>query len=156
MNKNAPKFFAENRKAGYEYETLEKFQGGLALNGGEVKSVREGGAKLNGAYLAISRGELWLLGAHIKPYSKAGKALAGDAERSRKVLVHKKELLYLAGKTSVKGLTLVPFSLYPAGHRIKLSFGLCRGRKAPDKREKLKERDLNRQVRRVMRGEDVE
>jgi len=156
MKQEAPKFFAENRKAGYDYLILEKYQGGLALTGGEVKSIREGGARLDGAYLTITRGELWLLGAHIKPYSKAGKAQIGDAERSRKVLVHKKELLNLAGKTALKGLTLVPFSLYPAGHQIKLSFALCRGRKAHDKREKLKTRDLDRQVRRVMRGEDVE
>ncbi len=156
MKKEAPKVFTENRKAGFDYMILEKYQGGLALTGGEVKSIREGGAKIDGSYLTISHSELWLMGAHIKPYSKAGKVQVGDAERSRKVLIHKKELLNLAGKTSVKGLTLVPFSLYPAGHQIKLSFALCRGRKAHDKREKLKDRDLDRQVRRVLRGEDVE
>lgn len=156
VKQEAPKSFTENRKARYEYETLEKYQGGLELNGSEVKSIREGGAKIEGAYLTIIRGELWLLGAHIKPYSKAGKANPFDAVRNRKVLLHKKELLNLAEKTAQKGLTIVPFSLYPAGHRIKLSFGLCRGRKAHDKRDLLKTRDIDRQVRRVMRGEDVE
>lgn len=156
MKSDAPKFFAENRKARHEYETLEKFQGGLALEGWEVKAIREGGAKLDGAYLTISRGELWLYGAHIRPYSKASKVNPFDTERSRKVLITKKELLNLAGKTAVKGLTIVPFSLYPAGHRVKLSFGLCRGRQAHDKRDKLKSQDIDRQVRRVLRGEDVE
>jgi len=151
-----PKIYSENRKARHDYETLEKYQGGLALEGWEVKAIREGGAKLDGAYLTISRGELWLYGAHIRPYSKASRINPFDAERRRKVLITKKELLNLAGKTAVKGLTLVPFSLYPAGHRVKLSFGLCRGRQAHDKREKLKSRDLDRQVRRVLRGEDVE
>jgi len=156
VKQEAPKSFTENRKARFEYETLEKYQGGLELNGSEVKSIREGGAKIEGAYLTIMRGELWLVGAHIKPYSKAGKANPFDAVRNRKVLLHRKELLNLAEKTSQKGLTIVPFSLYPAGHRIKLSFGLCRGRKAHDKRDELKKRDVDRQVRRVMRGEDVE
>lgn len=139
--------YAENRKARFEYETLEKFEGGLALTGAEVKSVREGGARLDGSYLKPLRGELWLLGAQIRRYSK----MSGQAEyvpdRSRKVLVHAKELAYLAAKTQQKGLTLVPFSLYPSGRRIKVAFGLCRGRQSHDKREVLKQRDLKRQIR---------
>ncbi|MFA4953973.1 MAG: SsrA-binding protein SmpB [Patescibacteria group bacterium] len=156
MKQVAPKFFAQNRKAGYDYEILEKFEGGLVLTGAETKSVRTGGAKLDGAHLAVTRGELWLLSSHIRPYSKAGRSDGYDPERSRKVLVHAREVEYLAGKTLEKGLTLVPFSLYPAARRIKLSFALCRGRKAHDKREKIKSRDLDRQLHRVMRGEDVE
>ncbi len=141
--------FTENRRARYDYETLEKYEGGLVLTGREVKSIREGGARLDGAHLTVSRGELWLMGAYIRPYSKAGRPDSYDPARSRKVLVHKKELAYLAGKTQQKGLTLVPFSLYPSGRQIKLSFGLCRGRKAHDKRERLKAKDLDRSMRLV-------
>lgn len=144
----APSRFAENRKARYEYETLETFDGGLALTGNEVKSIREGGAKIDGAYVTIASGEIWLFGADIRPYSRAAKDPNFRSDRSRKILVRKKELQYLAGKTQEKGLTLVPFALYPRGRQIKLSFGLCRGRKAHDKREKLKSRDLDRQIRR--------
>jgi SsrA-binding protein len=128
----------------------------LVLSGQEVKAVREGGAKIDGAHVVVSRGELWLLGAHIRPYSKAATIAGYDTNRSRKLLVHKKEVLYLLGKTAIKGLTLVPFALYSAGRQIKLSFGLCRGRQAHDKREKIKARDLDREVRRQLRGQDVE
>jgi SsrA-binding protein len=148
--------FAENRKARHEYETLQSYEGGLELTGQEVKSIREGGAKLDGGYVRIAKGELWLVGAHIRPYSKSSKNEAYEPDRDRKILVHAKELAYLAGKTQEKGLTLVPFSLYPRGRQIKLNFGLCRGRKAHDKREKLKSRDLDRDIRRHLRGEDVE
>ena len=148
--------FAENRKARHEYETLESFEGGLVLQGQEVKSIREGGAKVDSAYVRILRGELWLVGAHIRPYSKSSKLLEYHPDRDRKILVRRKELEHLAGKTQEKGLTLVPFSLYPHGRQIKLSFGLCRGRKAHDKREKIKSRDLDRTIRRVLRGADVE
>src|SRR5579862_2837243 len=134
---DALKSFAENRKARHEYEVLEHFEGGLVLTGQEVKSIREGGAKLDGAHLVVSHGELWLMGGHIKPYSKASRLEEYDPSRNRKVLVHKKELAYLAGKTQEKGLTLIPFSLYPSRHQIKLSFALCRGRKAHDKRDKI-------------------
>ncbi len=148
--------FTENRKARHEYEVLETFQGGLELNGQEVKSIRDGGAKIDGAYVTVSHGELWLVGAHIRPYVKAASIIGYDPYRARKILVHKKELVYLAGKTQEKGLTLVPFSLYPARHRVKLSFGLCRGRKTYEKKEKLKARDLDRDVQRVLRGHDIE
>lgn len=156
MKTAVPTRFAENRKARFDYEILESFQGGLVLEGQEVKSIRQGGGRLDGAYLVISRGELWLIGAHIRPYAKAAKTETYNPDRSRKVLVQAKELAYLAGKTQEKGLTLVPFSLYPSGHRIKVSFSVCRGRKAHDKREKLKNRDLDRELRRNLRGRDIE
>lgn len=140
--------FAENRKAKHDYEILEKFEGGLALKGNEVKSVRDGGAKLTGSYVQAFQGELWLVGAHIGAYKKQGQKEGYDPDAKRKVLVHGKELAYLAGKTQQKGLTLVPFSLYSSGRRIKLSFALCRGKKAHDKKEKLKARDIARQMQR--------
>ncbi|MBU1348813.1 SsrA-binding protein SmpB [Patescibacteria group bacterium] len=142
--------FSQNRKARHDYETLESYEGGLELLGHEVKSVRNGGAKLTGAYLTFRGAELWLTGAHISRYQKAGPLGGYDTDRDRKVLLRRPELESLFGKTQQKGLTLVPFSLYPRGRRIKLSFGLCRGRKSYDKREKLKERDIDRDARREM------
>lgn len=139
--------FAENRKARHDYETLETFDAGLQLLGHEVKSVRAGGAKLTGAYLHLNRGELWVSGMRISPYAKAGKLADYNPERNRKVLMTRSEINALLGKTQQKGLTLVPFSLYSRGRHIKLSFGLCRGRKAYDKREKLKKKDIERDMR---------
>lgn len=146
--------YAENRKARFDYETLESYEGGLALSGQEVKSIREGGAKLEGAYIKPMGGELWLIGGKIRPYSKAAPNDAYDPEARRKVLVRRKELLYLLGKTQEKGLTLVPFSFYPNGRRIKVAFGLCRGKQVHDKRAKLKERDVKRETARILRGRD--
>lgn len=140
--------FAENRRARHDYEILETLDGGLVLSGHEVKSIREGGAKLSGSYLGFDGGELWLKKAHIAPYGKAGNIKDYDPERERKVLVTTQELQNLFGKMSQKGLTLVPLSLYPRGRHIKLSFGVCRGRKSYDKREKLKRRDIEREIRR--------
>jgi len=141
------KAFAENRRARHDYEILENFDGGLQLLGHEVKSIRDGGAKLVGSFLGLDRGELWLKKAHIAAYSKAGGLKEYDPDRPRKVLLTKPELIGLEGKISQKGLTLVPLSLYPRGRHIKLSFGLARGRKAHDKREKLKRRDIDREIR---------
>lgn len=145
---------ADNRKARHDYDILENLDGGLVLSGQETKSIREGGAKLDGAYIKVLRGELWLVGAHIRPYSKATKIETYDPDASRKILVHRKELRHLAEKTHEKGLTLVPLSFYPSGRRIKLSFGVCRGRKTYDKRDKLKERDQMRQTARELRGDE--
>lgn len=146
--------FAENRKAHYDYETLESFQGGLVLTGQEVKSIRDGRAKLQGTFLKLLGGELWLIGAHIAPYGKASNLEGYDPTRSRKVLVRQSELRYFAGKIAEKGLTLVPFSFYPSGRCIKVSFGLCRGKKTHNKRETLKQRDLERSTRRILKGYD--
>lgn len=139
---------ATNRKIGYDYEALEKFEAGLSLEGWEVKSVREGGAKLEGAHIVPHKGNLVLLGAHIAPYKKASKQTPVDPLRSRPLLLHTKEIRYLIGKTQEKGLTLVPYSIYTRGQRIKVEFWLARGKKTFEKREKIKQRDLDRDARR--------
>lgn len=141
--------YTENRKARHEYEFLETFEGGLVLDGSEVKSIREGGAKLEGSYIKLFRGELWLVGAQIRPYSKMAIREDYDPQRRRKILVTIKELRKLTTKLEQKGLTLVPISFYPLGRRIKVSFALGRGKKAHDKRESIKERDLMRSLRRI-------
>jgi len=139
--------FAENKKARYSYETLESFEGGIVLTGQETKAVREGGANLLGSYLGFEKGALWLRHASIRPYSKAGKLKDYQPDHDRKILMHKQELERLFGKIQQKGLTLVPFSLYPHGRQIKLSFGLCRGKTTHDKRESLRQRDIERDMR---------
>ncbi len=145
--------FADNRKARFEYETLETFDAGIVLTGQEVKSIRGGGANLTGSYVSFAGGELWIKEMRIAPYSKAGKLEEYDPAQPRKVLMRKRELMSLIGKTRQKGLTLVPLSLYPRGRHIKLRFGLCRGKKAHDKKEKLKSRDIDREVRRFTHRE---
>ncbi len=140
--------YATNRKIGYDYESLEKFEAGLALEGWEVKSVREGGAKLEGSHIVPHKGNLTLIGAHIAPYKKASSQTPVDPLRSRQLLMHAKELRYLIGKTQEKGLTLVPYSIYTRGHRLKIEFWLARGKKKFEKREKIKQRDLDRDARR--------
>ncbi|MFA5129936.1 MAG: SsrA-binding protein SmpB [Patescibacteria group bacterium] len=139
--------FAENRKAKFDYTVLEPFDAGLVLTGYETKAVREGGAALVGSYLSFDKGELWLIHARIAPYSKMGKKEGVDPLRRRKVLLHTRELTKIFGKLQQKGLTLIPFSLYPRGRQIKLSFGLCRGKHEHDKRETIKRRDIDRETR---------
>lgn len=148
--------YAENRRALHDYETLEHFEGGLALTGQEAKSVRNGGAKLAGAYVKILNGEPWVLGMRIAPYQKAGTLKDYDPDSKRKVLLHRQQIRSLLEKTQTKGLTLIPFSLYPSGRRVKLSFALCRGKQTHDKRDQLRERDIARQTSRFLRGKDVE
>lgn len=139
--------YADNRKARFHYEILETFEGGLALTGQEVKAIREGGGRLEGSYIRLLNGKLSLIGAHIAQYSKNGKSEDYDPEHPRTILVHAKELRYLATKIAVRGLTIVPLSFYPKARRIKVSFGLCRGKQLHDKRETLKKRALMRELR---------
>jgi len=143
--------FAENRKARYDYETLETFEAGIVLSGQEVKSIRNGGANLAGSHVSLEKGELWLKNAHIAPYAKAGRLETYLPDAPRKVLLRKRETLALFGKLQQKGLTLVPLSLYPQGRHIKLRFALCRGRKAHSKKEQIKQRDIQREI---LRGDD--
>ena len=144
---------ALNRKARHDYECLEKFEAGLVLTGQEVKSIRQGGAKIDAGHIVANQGNLSLIGANISPYKKASSHIDYDPARSRQLLVHKKQLLYLLGKIGEKGLTLIPISLYTRGNRIKLEFWLARGKKTHEKRQKLKERDIKRETDRYIRGQ---
>ncbi|MBI2642485.1 MAG: SsrA-binding protein SmpB [Candidatus Wildermuthbacteria bacterium] len=142
---------AENRKAGFSFEILEKFQGGLALQGSEVKSARLGRMQIAGTYVVIKNGELWLVGSNIPPYQPKNTPSNFQAERSRKVLVQRRELNSLVGKTAERGLTLIPLKVYstPAG-KIKLEFALARHQKKWDKREKLKKEEVNREIQQAL------
>ncbi len=136
---------AENRKARHDYFVLETLECGIALTGTEVKSVRSARVSLSGAYAAVLKGELWLVGADIATY-EFGNRFNHNPKRDRKLLVHSKEVRELKMKTEAKGLTLVPLKLYLKGGRIKLELGVCRGKALHDKRETLKKKDMMREM----------
>ncbi|HEX9637604.1 MAG TPA: SsrA-binding protein SmpB [Acidobacteriota bacterium] len=136
---------AANRKAFHDYHILERLEAGIALTGSEVKSLREGRLQLKDSYARVEQGELYLLKAHISPY-KAGGYANHEPERPRKLLVHRRELKRLIGKTEQKGLTLIPLQFYFLGPYVKVELGLARGKKVHDKRATLRERDLAREA----------
>lgn len=140
-----------NKKAHYDYEILERFEAGLMLLGHEVKSVKAGGAHLSGSYVIIRHNRAWLIGAHIGRYRQAGPLSGYDPERSRQLLLHKKELRYLQGKATEKHLTFIPLRMYTKAGKIKLEFALARSKKKYEKREQIKRRDIERQIRGALR-----
>jgi SsrA-binding protein len=137
---------ADNRKARHDYHLLEEFEAGIALVGTEVKAMREGRAQLRDSYCRIEGGEAYLIGAHVEQYSHAGSS-AHDPARPRKLLLHAAELNKLIGKTTEKGLTIVPLRLYFKHGRVKLAIALAKGKKAYDKRETIKRREAERETR---------
>ena len=139
--------FAENRKARHDYTVLETIECGIVLSGTEVKSVRHGEVSLAGAYGAVLKGELWLLGADIAAY-KFGNRFNHEPKSQRKLLVHAKEIRELQLKTEAKGLTLVPLKVYLKRGKIKVDLGVCRGKQLHDKRDALKKKDLRRDLER--------
>jgi len=142
---------ADNRRSLRDYSILDEFEVGLVLDGHEVKAVRNGLMKLTGSYVTIAGGEARLISAHIARYSKAGALKDYDPVRTRKILLHRREIAKLAGKLEQKGLTLVPISVYTRGSKIKLKIGLARGQKEYEKKEKIKRRDVERDMRRELK-----
>ena len=145
---------AENRKAGFDYHLLDTFEAGMALLGTEVKSIREGGANLRDSYCRLERGEAYLLGAHIAQYSHSGSA-SHDPVRPRKLLLHRDELNKLLGKTTERGLTIVPLRLYFKEGRVKLAIALAKGKKSFDKRETIRRREAERETRAAVKSRRV-
>jgi SsrA-binding protein len=141
------KVAATNRKALHDYFILETYETGIALKGTEVKSLRQGNANLQDGYALIRNGEVFLIGMHVNPFEK-GNINNHDPKRDRKLLLHKKEIRRLIGKTSEKGLTLVPLRVYFKNNIVKIELGLARGKKSYDKREAIKERETKRQLHR--------
>ncbi len=139
---------AYNKRAKFDYEILDSFEAGLVLSGQEVKSVRGKRMSLAGSFVHIRSGAAWLVNAHIPKYEKAGKLVDYDPDQTRKLLLHKRELTRLSGKFDQKGLTLVPISVYTKGPTIKLEFGLARGKKQHQKKETIKNRDIDRDIQR--------
>ena len=138
---------ATNRRARHRFQVLERFEAGIALQGSEVKSLREGKAQINEAYAVIEGGELWLRGAHIPPYLPAS-SQNHEPDRPRKLLMHRREIERLIGKTAEKGLTLVPTRIYFKGPRAKVELALAKGKEGRDRRREIQDRDLRREVER--------
>ena len=137
---------ADNRKALHDYHVLETWEAGIALLGTEVKAIREGGVNLRDTYARLDHGELWLLNMHIKPYSHTGYG-GHEERRQRKLLMHRHELRKLTGQVTEKGLTLVPLRLYMKRGRVKVAIALVKGKKAHDKRETIRRREVERETR---------
>jgi SsrA-binding protein len=141
----------ENKKAFHDYFVEERFEAGLVLEGWEVKSIRAGRAQLKEAYVIIKNAELWLIGCHISPLSTASTHISPDPVRTRKLLLHEREIDKLIGKVERAGYALVPIDLHFTKGRIKLSIGLAKGKKQFDKRESDKQRDWVREKSQIMK-----
>jgi SsrA-binding protein len=145
-----PRVIARNPRARHDYEVLEKWEAGLVLTGTEVKSLRNGRASLVGAFARVRGGEVWLEALHIPPY-EPGTRYNPDPLRSRKLLMHRREIRRLIGAVQQKGLALVPLELYFLGRHAKVLIALGRGKKEYDRREDIKERDARREMARAFR-----
>ena len=141
---------ATNRRASHTYELIERFECGIELVGSEVKSLREGKSQIGDAYASIEDGEVWLRNAHIPPYDPASTA-NHDPERPRKLLLHRYEIDRLVGRMDRKGLTLVPTRIYFKGPRAKVELALARGKQQRDRRNEIRDRDIQREVERELR-----
>lgn len=146
-----PSTIALNRKARHDYHILETFEAGIALMGWEVKSLRAGRAQLKETHVIIRRGEAYLLNAHFSALTSASTHVDTTPERSRKLLLHRRQLNYLMGKVEQKGNTIVPLALYWKNNCIKIEIALVQGKKLYDKRATEKDRDWERQKARIMR-----
>jgi SsrA-binding protein len=138
-----------NRRALHDYEILDRLECGLVLTGTEVKSLRDGQAMLEDAYARIDGGEVWLIGSEIPEYS-FGNRMNHKPKRPRKLLLHRREIARFAGKASQKGFTLVPLRLYFKNGRAKVELGVAKGKQQHDKRESLKKKDADREIKRAM------
>jgi len=144
------KVITQNRRGLFDYEITEKFEAGLSLTGPEVKSIRAGHINLKDSYAVVKDGEIWLLNTYISPYRFApGEGY--DPERSRKLLLHKKEIKGLIGKLEMKGLSLIPLKVYLKHGLVKVELGLGRGRKKYDKRELIKRRETEREIQKEIK-----
>lgn len=149
--KKERKNIAKNRKAYHDYFVEETYEAGIVLTGTEVCSLRENSCQMRDCYVTIRKGEAWLNGVHISPYSH-GNLFNVDTERRRKLLLHKKEILKLEQKVKEKGFTIVPLQMYfSPENRVKVEIGLCRGKKNYDKRAAIAEKDAKRDLERTMK-----
>lgn len=142
--------YAKNKKAFHDYEILESFEAGIVLNGDEVKSIKDNQANLKGAFVDVENEEAFLNEAHISRYKRSSRK-ENDPARKRKLILHKNEIYKIEQAVSQKGTTAVPLELYSKGGLIKLKIGLCRGKKLYDKREVLKKRDQEMEIKRQMK-----
>ena len=150
MDRSATKQIAKNSKAFHDYFVEERYEAGVVLSGTEVKSIRQGGANLKDSFCQVKDGELWLYGVHISPYEK-GNIFNKDPRRTRKLLMHRREIYRLQQAVQRDGLTMVPLGLYFKDAKVKVEIGLCRGKKLYDKRASAAERDAKRTMDRAMK-----
>ena len=150
MEKKGIKTAAQNRKAFHDYYVEEKYEAGIELAGTEVKSIRAGTLNLKDAYCTVKDGELFVHGMHISPYEK-GNIFNKDPRRTRRLLMHKREIMRLFGRIKQDGYSLIPLSIYFKGPRVKLEIGRAKGKKLYDKREASARRDAKREMDRVMK-----
>ena len=141
------KVLTSNRKARFNYDIIETMEAGLVLSGAEVKSVRLGRASLSGSHLSIKEGEVWLTNTSIPPYQVNNTPASYKIDQDRKILLNKNEIRSLIGQTKEKGATLIPLRIYTKKNKIKLEIALARGRSKKGKRDVLKKRDLEREMR---------
>jgi SsrA-binding protein len=147
------KIISKNKKALFDYQVLDTIEAGIVLTGDEVKSLRAGHVNLTGSFATVTAGELFLLNCHITPYDKAYRKDEDLASRTRKLLVHRKELNKLIGEVSQKGITLVPLKIYfNPKSKVKVEVGLCKHKKAIGKKQFLKEKDIKRETDRELKN----
>src|SRR4029453_18292981 len=140
-------YVATNRRARHKFQVLERMEAGIELRGSEVKSLRDGKAQLNEAYAVVNDGEVWLRGAHIPPYLPASQE-NHEPERPRKLLLHRREIERLIGKSAERGLTLIPTRIYFKGSRAKVELALAKGKEGRDRRRDIQDRDQRREIER--------
>ena len=145
------KTFNENRRAHFDYEILEKYTAGVELLGFEVKSIRRGSASLNGSFVIIRGNEMYLVNCAIPPYQVKNTPANYDPTRARRLLLTKKEIAELAGSSKQKGLSLIPLRFWAPKHLVKLEFAIAKGKKKSDKRESIKKRDTEREMRKAIK-----
>ena len=148
---NADKTISLNKRARHEYHLEDRFEAGLVLQGWEVKAIRAGRGNMTDAYAYVKDGEIYLIGAQITPLIQASTHVVANDRRTRKLLLHRREIDVLVGRVQRAGYTLIPTALYWKGNKVKMELALARGKQTHDKREASKERDWNREKQRVMR-----
>jgi SsrA-binding protein len=146
------KLVADNRQARFEYEILETFEAGIELRGTEVKSIRNGKANLRDGFALVRDGEIWLYNVHISPHDTTSQVFNHEPRRTRKLLMHHREIRKLIGQVEQKGLTLVPLKMYLKRGWVKLTIALVRGKKLHDKREDLKRKQEKREIERTIKN----
>ena len=139
-----------NRKAKYDYELLEKFEAGISLTGTEIKSIRKGNANLKDSYAQVKNNEVYIINMFISPY-KEGNIFNSDERRTRKLLLHKKEIKKINDKISIKGVTLIPTKIYFKNGKAKVELYIARGKHTYDKKETIKQRDIDREMKKTLK-----
>lgn len=146
------KIISENREARFEYFIEDSFEAGVALDGGEVKSIKSGNVSLKDAYCSVNNAEVFIKGMYVAVYDRGGAFNVKDSRRDRRLLLHKSEIRKLIGKVNEKGYTLVPLKIYLKQALIKIEIGLCKGKHTYDKKQTVKERDLDKAARRELKN----